>query len=101
MDKGGTLKVPIKNPTVLKTNSVRASMKIGQDRGRSGTPRHHSSRRCVPYRLRSFVIYCWQNTLRPRIAVLLTMDGNRGGMGGGGVSNPRGHFGPFELAQVR
>lgn len=64
-----------KNRNVFKINSIWAAMKIGGIMVRprySGLllspesalkPRHRSSRRCVPYRLRSSLIYYWQNTL--------------------------------------
>lgn len=64
-----------KSRNVFKINSIRAAMKIGGITvwpRYSGLllgpesalrPQHRSSRRCVPYRLRSSVIYCWQNTV--------------------------------------
>ena len=59
-----------KNRNVFKINSISAAMKIGGITvgprysglllGLETTlkPQHRCSRRCVPYRLRSYVIYC-------------------------------------------
>lgn len=59
-----------KNRNVFKINSIRAAMKIGGitvwprysglllSPESAFRPQHRSSRRCVPYRLRSSLIYC-------------------------------------------